>query len=107
MWCILSECSIRLYGVLKISVQKWINTFKLIFFPLQIEEEKKLFGELLFHFNHNMSDITTIVILESRDCKELQGLGLGTSGVYTIYPGNIPKEAWCDMDTDGGAWTVM
>jgi hypothetical protein len=34
-----------------------------------------------------------------------------TSGMYTIYPtGKVldgSKQVWCDMDTDGGGWTVI
>ena len=40
------------------------------------------------------------------DCDEIYK-GVKQSGVYTIYPTTAPVKVYCDMDTDGGKWTVI
>ncbi|GBM08566.1 hypothetical protein AVEN_69781-1 [Araneus ventricosus] len=48
------------------------------------------------------------------DCEELLACGYNLSGIYRIYPrsrlntwGEAGFDVFCDMDTDGGGWTVI
>ena len=45
---------------------------------------------------------------DPRDCKEVQTAGFNASGRYAVYPddGEDPVFVFCDMETDGGGWTV-
>lgn len=44
----------------------------------------------------------------ARDCTELRRQGHSQSGVYTIHPYfGRHFQVFCDMDSDGGGWTVL
>ncbi|XP_025028089.1 angiopoietin-4, partial [Python bivittatus] len=44
-----------------------------------------------------------------QDCTDILQSGFNLSGVYTLRINNLtePKKAFCDMETDGGGWTVI
>ena len=45
----------------------------------------------------------------ANDCSEINSQGVFSTGRYTIYPSNCPIsfDIRCDMDTDGGKWTIF
>ena len=66
-----------------------------------------MLSNTLFAFEH--SHVLTAQNVElPKDCQEVKDRGNVASGQYMISPQDDepPFRVYCDLDTDGGGWTV-
>ena len=90
----------------------------LMYKDFHLSSRKSLTGYIHCIIKHHCDVITageTALLPRPRDCSEWRVLGRSESGVYEVchhHPSLRVKEGencfsvYCDMDTDGGGWTV-
>jgi hypothetical protein len=87
----------------------YLRIYSLTYDHVKVIHYVRIPSLILYGWSTYVSDQDPSVI--SRDCSDLQTAGITASGVYNINldpDGAAPElhEVYCDMDTDGGGWTV-
>ncbi|GIY07780.1 techylectin-5A [Caerostris darwini] len=91
--------------------RKFISEIKEKFFKQPIHPIEPSIDDDLLSLNSDVVPLNAESIAAGdrpKNCTEILGSKYTKSGVYTIYPKpDEPLNVYCDMDTDGGGWTVI
>jgi len=64
------------------------------------------FGKIVFYIKTVSLSLTTSLLASGCDGL-FNTFKITASGVYTVVLNNAEKRVFCDMETDGGGWTVF